>query len=45
MLDLIIKGGMVVAPEGAAVMDVGIQGEQIAAVAVPAPGLLQDAYL
>ena len=30
MLDVIIKGGTVVAPEGAAVMDVGIQGEQIA---------------
>ena len=35
MLDVVIKGGMVVAPEGAAVMDVGIQGEQIAAVAAP----------
>ena len=35
MLDVIIKGGTVVAPEGAAEMDVGIQGEQIAAVAAP----------
>ena len=35
MLDVIIKGGTVVAPEGAAVMDVGIQGEQIVAVAAP----------
>jgi len=33
MFDVIIKGGMVVAPEGAAIMDVGIQGERIAAVA------------
>ncbi len=38
MLDVIIKGGTVVAPEGAAVMDVGIQGEQI--VAVSASGTL-----
>ena len=36
MLDLIIKGGTVVAPEGAALLDVGIQGERIAAVASPA---------
>ena len=40
MLDLIIKGGTVVAPEGAALADVGIQGEQIAAVATP--GALDD---
>ena len=40
MLDLIIKGGTVVAPEGASLMDVGIQGEQIAAVA--SPGALDD---
>ena len=40
MLDLIIKGGTVVAPEGAGLMDVGIQGEQIAAVATP--GALDD---
>ena len=40
MLDLIIKGGIVVAPEGASLMDVGIQGEQIAAVA--SPGALDD---
>ena len=35
MLDLIIKGGTVVAPEGASVMDVGIEGEKIVAVAAP----------
>ena len=40
MLDLIIKGGTVVAPAGAGLMDVGIQGEQIAAVA--SPGALDD---
>ena len=40
MLDLIIRGGTVVAPEGAALMDVGVQGEQIAAVA--SPGALDD---
>ena len=40
MLDLIIKGGTVVTPDGVGVMDVGIQGEQIAAVA--APGVLDD---
>jgi len=34
MLDLIIRGGRVVAPEGVAEMDVGIQGEQIAVVAL-----------
>ena len=41
MLDLIIKGGTVVAPEGASVMDVGIEGEKI--VAVAAPGTLDAA--
>jgi dihydropyrimidinase len=35
MLDLIIRGGQVVTPEGAGVLDVGIQGERIAAVALP----------
>ena len=40
MLDLIIKGGTVVAPGGAALADVGIQGERIAAVATP--GALDD---
>ncbi|MEE3167052.1 MAG: hypothetical protein VX654_06010, partial [Chloroflexota bacterium] len=40
MLDVIIKGGMVVAPEGASVMDVGIEGEKI--VAVAAPGTLDS---
>ncbi len=33
MLDLIIRGGRVVTPEGVREMDVGVQGEQIAAVA------------
>ena len=33
MLDLIIRGGRVVTPEGAGDMDVGIQGERIAFVA------------
>ena len=40
MLDLIIKGGTVVTPGGASLADVGIQGEQIAAVAMP--GALDD---
>ncbi len=40
MLDLIIKGGTVVAPEGVGLKDVGIQGEQIAAVV--SPGTLDD---
>ena len=31
-MDLIIKGGTVVAPEGASAMDVGIEGEKIVAV-------------
>ncbi len=35
MLDLIIRGGRVVTPEGAGDMDVGVQGEQIAFVATP----------
>jgi dihydropyrimidinase len=35
MLDLIIRGGRVVTPDGAGDMDVGIQGEQIAFVASP----------
>jgi dihydropyrimidinase len=40
MLDLIIKGGTVVTPEGVGLMDVGIQGEQI--VAIAATGVLDD---
>ena len=40
MLDLIIKGGTVVTPEGAGLADVGVQGELIAAVA--SPGALDD---
>ena len=35
MLDLIIRGGRVVTPEGAGEMDVGVQGEKIAFVASP----------
>ena len=39
MLDVIIKGGTVVAPGGASVMDVGIEGGKIAVIA--APGVLE----
>jgi dihydropyrimidinase len=35
MIDLVIKGGLVVTPEGADHRDVAIQGEQIAAVVSP----------
>ena len=35
MLDLIIRGGRVVTPEGVAEVEVGVQGEKIAAVALP----------
>ena len=35
MLDLIIRGGQVVTPEGVAQVDVGTKGEKIAAVALP----------
>src|SRR5688572_2477465 len=41
MIDLIIRGGLVVTPEGAAPRDVWIAGEKIAAVA--APGAVPDA--
>ena len=41
MLDLIIRGGDVVTPQGVAKCDVAIKGEVIAAVA--APGALADA--
>ena len=34
-MNIIIKGGTVVVPEGSSVMDVGIEGEQIVAVAAP----------
>ena len=40
MLDLIIRGGDVVTPQGVAKGDVAIKGETIAAVA--APGTLKD---
>ena len=33
MLDLIVKGGRVVTPDGVAEMDVAVQGERIAALA------------
>ncbi len=35
MLDLIIRGGQVVTSEGVAQRDLGVLGEQIAAVALP----------
>ncbi|HEX2170823.1 MAG TPA: amidohydrolase family protein, partial [Dehalococcoidia bacterium] len=35
MLDLVIRGGQVVTPQGAGQWDVAIQGERIAAVALP----------
>ena len=35
MLDLIIKGGQVVTPDGVDIRDVGVQGEKIAAIAMP----------
>ncbi len=41
MLDLIIRGGQVVTPQGAGFWDVGVEGERIAMVA--APGTLPEA--
>jgi dihydropyrimidinase len=41
MLDLIIRGGQVVTPQGAGAWDVGVQDDRIAAVA--APGTLGEA--
>jgi dihydropyrimidinase len=41
MLDLAIRGGQVVTPQGAGRWDVGVQGEQIALIA--APGTLPEA--
>jgi dihydropyrimidinase len=35
MLDLIVRGGLVVTPQGAGLMDVAIAGEKIAAVGAP----------
>ena len=35
MPDLVVSGGLVVAPEGAALLDVAVEGETIAAVAEP----------
>src|SRR5262245_56627650 len=35
MLDLVIRGGQVVTPQGVGAWDVGIEGERIAAVAAP----------
>ena len=47
MLDLVIKGGQVVTPQGAGFWDIGVQGEQIVAVALPGtlpePGRTIDA--
>src|SRR5262245_57058739 len=40
MIDLIVRGGLVVTPEGAVLRDVWIAGEKI--VAVAAPGALPD---
>ncbi len=41
MLDLVVRGGRVVTPQGEGVWDIGVQGEQI--VAVAAPGTLGEA--
>ena len=41
MLDLVIKGGQVVTPQGVGFWDLGVQGEQIVAVALP--GTLPEA--
>ncbi|MGH7311040.1 MAG: hypothetical protein ACREK6_20365, partial [Candidatus Rokuibacteriota bacterium] len=41
MLDLVIRGGQVVTPQGAGAWDVGVQDDRIAAVA--APGTLGEA--
>ena len=35
MLDLVIRGGRVVTPQGAGSWDVGVQGEQIAVIGAP----------
>lgn len=35
MLDLVIRGGQVVTPEGVGAWDIGVHGEQIAAVGIP----------
>ena len=44
MLDLVIRGGQVITPQGVGTWDVGIEGERI--VAVAAPGTLSgDAAL
>ena len=40
MLDLVIRGGQVVTPQGVGVWDVGIRGERV--VAVAAPGTLTE---
>ena len=42
LMNVIIKSGIVVTPGGAAVMDVAIEGEKIAAVATP--GTLSDEH-
>jgi dihydropyrimidinase len=35
VLDLVIRGGQVITPQGVGLWDVGVQGEQIAVIAVP----------
>ena len=35
MLDLVIRGGQVVTPQGVGAWDVGVEGERIVAVAAP----------
>jgi dihydropyrimidinase len=35
VLDLVIRGGQVVTPQGAGMWDIGVQGERIAAIATP----------
>jgi dihydropyrimidinase len=35
MLDLVIRGGQVVTPEGVGVWDVGVEGDRIATIAAP----------
>ena len=35
MIDLVIRGGQVVTPDGVGLWDVAVEGERIAAVAAP----------
>ena len=43
MLDLIIRGGLVVTPQAVGEMDVGVQGEKIVAVGWPGEKLVAGA--